>query len=518
MAGEQELYGSYVDAPAQAPKAKKQKAWAPRLNKTQQKIFDCPQFYILAYGEKGSGKSIGCLHALVRHCYEEDNALALIVAPQIRTGKEGVVYDLEWVLDIWKNGNIDKEGNRLDDGMGLEYTEASLDPQTKDRVLFIGNRHGGWSKVILISIPYAEVVAKRMKALSPSFVYADEFTELDSAEYFTYVAQQIGRRRGIKGPQQYYASTNPEGPSHWVYKVFFQDCVDQATGKRDPKYAVFHVPVSENADNLPDGYIENLKSLYKDPVDRKRLLHGEWIDRPSGDSIFKLYFHVEQHVRGDALVDEGILPVKGLPVIVSYDFGPVNFSAHFEQMIPTKDKGNIWTVFDELNLVGKYKPDFVIVPMLLAMMDEWAEYLGGASFVHIGDEAAWNQRRHDGSFDAQRFQDLSKGRIRIRACPKGKESVPARVQMTVAMLLSDLLYVSATCTKTIEMFRLLASEAPKDGKYDANVGFRPKRSPYLHAFDSFSYAPFYFQCNPAMFSVHTGQRETGGVFRVGNGG
>lgn len=513
-----EHYGSYVDDPSLPPKPTLKRKWEPLLNKTQKKIFNSLAKYVLAYGEKGSGKTVGGLHALVRHCYEEEGALALILAPQIRTGKEGVISDLEWVLDIWRNGNIGKDGNRVDEGMGLQYTESALDPQTKDRVIFIGNRHGGWSKVILISIPYAEVVAKRMKALSPSFVFADEFTELDGPEYFTYVAQQIGRRRGISGPQQYYAATNPEGPSHWAYKVFFDDPVDHETGERDPDYEVYHVPIAENSDNLPPGYLDGLKKLYRESTDKKRLLHGEWVDRPSGDSIFKNYFDVEGHVRGDAKVGEGILPVKGLPLIVSYDPGPVNFSVHFLQMIPTKDKGNIWIIFDELNLVGKYKPDYVVVKQVLAMMDDWSTEMGGASFIHIGDEAAWTHMRHDGSFDAKRIQDLSGGRIRIRGCPKGKESVPARVQMTISMLLSDSLYVSATCPKTIEMFRLLSSEPPKAGKYDANVGFRPKRSPYLHSFDSFSYAPFYFQCNPAAFMIRTGATRGGSVFRVGNGG
>ena len=54
--------------------------WLPSLTITQRKIFDDPAKYILAYGERGSGKtySLGG-HKLVRHCYENFNALALII-------------------------------------------------------------------------------------------------------------------------------------------------------------------------------------------------------------------------------------------------------------------------------------------------------------------------------------------------------------------------------------------------------------------------------------------------------
>lgn len=498
--------------------------WCPLLNTTQQKIFDDLAKYILSYGEKGSGKSIGGLFALVRHCYEEKDALALIIAPQIRTGKEGVIYDLMWVLDIWKNGNWDpnfpEDKRRLDDGMGLEFTEPSLDPQTKDRCIYIGNRWGGWSKVVLMSIPYAEVVEKRMKALSPSFVYVDEITELDAKDFFTYVAQQLGRRRGIRGPQQYMASCNPEGPSHWVYEVWWVDCVKD--GKRSKEYSVYHVPVKENYRNLPPGYVEGLMDLYKDPIDRARLLEGRWIDRPSGLSIFKNYFRPEIHIRPtpgspDAVKGFGLLPLRGFPIIMGYDPGPVNYSVHMLQMIPAREKV-IWTVFDELNFVGQFMPDTAVVPRILRRMAYWSNFLGGnPSFVHIGDESAFTHLRHDGSYDATRLLQLSNGKIRMRPCPKGKESVPQRAQMIITMLLTETLFVSNNCPRTIEMFRLLASEKPKNDKYDPNAGLTPKRSVYLHPFDSLSYPPYYFTLHPAAFALQTQGAPPTGVYGLGEG-
>ncbi len=506
--------------------------WCPDLNPTQQLIFDDLALYIIAYGEKGSGKSIGCYHALVRHCYEEDNALALLIAPQIRTGKIGALYDLEYVLDVWRNGNwADREQTvRSDAGMGLEYTSASLDPQTKDRCIWIGNRHGGWSQVILMSIPYAEVVEKRMKDLAPSFVLLSEITELENKKFFTFISQQLGRRRGIKGPQQYVCNCNPEGPSHWVYEVFWIDCVDQETGIRDKNYSVYHVKIHENRHNLPPGYIERLEALYKDPLDRQRLLDGQWVDRPTGEAIFRQYFRKEIHVRGDASKNIGLTPKKGFPVFIGYDPGPANFSVHFEQAIQTPNK-TIWIIFDELNFVGQYMPDFQVVPRVMERMAHWNKILGGARFVHIGDEASFTHRRPDGTYDATRLLELSKkwlaahtehaalGPIRMRPCPKGKESVPARVQMLINLFMDEALYVSAMCPKTVEMFRLIASDKPKEGKemkYDQNVGLIPKRSAYIHPLDSASFPPFYVTMNSSQFALQTAPVDSG-VFRAGGG-
>ena len=501
--------------------------WAPALNPTQQKIFDSVAKYVLAYGEKGSGKSYGCLHALVRHCYENKNAFALIIALTVFTGKEGALYQLEnSILPAWRDGNRypewingvkhPKSGELMDEGIGLQYTNAQQDPVTKDTVIWIGNRHGGWSKVIMRSIPYAAAVEPRTKGPEPSLVYVEELANASGPEYFTLVAAQLGRRSGIEGPQQYYASCNPEGPSNWVYKTWWVDCVNEENGRRDPDFEVHHVPITENIDRLPPGYVQRLYQLFKDPIERRRLIDGEWVDRPSGDSIFKNYFAVDLHQVGNALKGIGWIPIKGFPIIIGYDPGPVNFSIHLMQFIPTKQR-SIWIIFDELNFVGTYTPTFKVVPKLLKRMDYWNETVKTTfQFVHIADEAAFNQQRSDGSFDSAEIEKLGKGRIKLRSCPKGRESVPQRVQMTISMLLEEMLYISATCTKTLDMIRMLASKKAQPDKYEPNVGLIPVRSIYIHPFDSMTYPIFYFQLQPGKFPTPS-DLVTPQVYTAGSG-
>lgn len=520
MAGEDVDAGEELSPPDHAPTAVVDEFWEPDLNPTQRKIFDDTSLFILTSSEKSSGKTIGCLHKLVRHCYENFNAFAIIIAPTVFTGSEGAWGELErLVLPTWKEGNrhslLTKDlkpnplaGELKDNGIGLQFTDTRMDPLTKDKTIWIGNVHGGWSKVMLKSIPHGKMVSARLKGPTPSFVYVEELTDCESAEYFKVPAAQLGRRRDITGPQQFVASCNPKGPSHWVYKQWMEMCVVAKGGKvwhdgirRDSRFAYYHVPARENQHRLPPGYMENnVVLVYKDdPVEIMRLAQGVWVDRPDGEAIFRAVWDKNLHVVGDARRGTGIIPHRGHTIILGFDPGPANFCVSFMQLIPVKPKGKdeeqlVWLVFDEVNFVGKRVPYFQVVPVILQRMDFWRNHPKCSydyKFEHIIDEAAYTIDKA-GSCDAADIKRLSNDRIHPKPCPKGKDSKPARVRLVMEFLQQGTLFVSARCVKTIEMFEYLESEKAKDGEHDALQGFRPKRSIYLHPFDATSYPMFYY--------------------------
>lgn len=517
-----------IPPPKKTKQAEPSEGWWPDLNPSQKKAFDSTAKYVLLYGEKGSGKTISTLHALVRHCYMEKNALAMVVGLSIRTGKEGILYDLEnLVLPAWRDGNRAPEwingvknprgGELVDEGIGLQFTNSQQDPDTKDRVIWIGNRHGGWSKVMLVSIPYAEAVEARVKGPQPSFVVLEEITNMTSDEYFKFPAAQLGRRRDIEGPQQLYASCNPEGPSHWVYRTWFVDCVQEENGQRDPDYQVIHAPITENIDRLPPGYVDRLAKLFKDPIERQRLIDGVWVDRPSGTAIFKNFFMPELHQVGDALKGLGWKPFKSFPIVLGYDPGPVNFSIHFLQLVfCTQTARYRWYVFDELNFVGTYTPTPRVVSILLKRMDWWNEVCEHQfKYIHIGPEDAFNQQRSDGSYDALEIQKNGKGRIKLVSVPQAKQSVVARVQMTISKFLDETLIISATCGKTLQMLRSLSSKKAEAGKYEPNIGLNPVKSIYTHPFDSMSYPMYFFDLHPNMMMANSPTLITPEVYGAG---
>lgn len=452
--------------------------WHPDLNPTQQKIFDDSSRFVLGYGEKGSGKTIGFGHKVIRHAYENNNALVMILSPSIRTGAEGIWHDLETlVIPAWT------------EGIGLESSSAKLDPNTKDRHRWIGNRHGGWSKLLLISIPYAAAVETRIKGPAPSMIYVDELTQCDGKEYFTYPAAQLGRRRGIDGPQQYCASCNPEGPSHWVYRTFFEDCYDEDGGK-DEDFSVYHVPVTENVKRLPDGYVENLYRILKtDPVEKRRLIDGEWVDRPTGESLFKEYFVPEHHIKGEESKGTGLTPMPGFPITIGYDLGQVYSSISFMQMIPTQDK-TMWIIFDEMDYLGERHLYKRLAQEVCRRMDYWNRKVDHEfRYEHISDSSAINQWHPggEGSYDSWDFERYSNGRIKMIGCPKGSGSVEARIRILQTKLFNDEVYVSGVCRLTIDMLTHLESDKKNPTK--------PRRSKYIHKFDAVSYPMLKLELN-----------------------
>jgi hypothetical protein len=459
-------------------------SWKIPLGPAQREAFDNNTALFLVFdGERGSGKTWIALHKLVDHCYRELNALALIIVEVTSMAEEGGAwYKLNHeILPQWK------------EAIGLEFSEPGMHATSRKPFVWIENRHGTGSRVVCLSMPVDSYVADRIKGQEPSYIMVDEAQTLRSPTYFTSVVQQLGRRNNIEGKQQIVYCCNPDGPSHWLYHRFFEMPIDPETGEWNPDYARYHIPIKDNIHNLPPGYYDRvLEAVRGDPIEEARMVRGEWIDRPTGRAIFLDVYSEMLHVKGDAAANVGILPVKGIPVLVGYDLGPAHSSVHFIQRIPTGERP-VWIVFDELNFVSTYTPYRLIVPQVLKRMEYWDKLAGGGRkfyYDHFADSSAFNQVRGDGSFDVMVFQQVSAalGRpIRMRPAPKGPGSVMERVRLTMDMLQHQELAISATCVKTREMFRMLECK-PKGREYDPDSGMTPRKSPHLHVFDSMTYA------------------------------
>ena len=463
--------------------------WLPSLSKTHREIFDDSSRYILAYGERGTGKTyvLGG-HKLVRHCYENFNALALcVVGVKSQATMGGVWHKLETeILPLWS------------EGLGIRVTEARRDEQ-KNLYIDIENRYGGDSRVVVISVPYGAFIKDRIKGFEPSYVFIDELTNLDTSDYFNAVVQQIGRRPGIRGPQQYTAACNPDGPSHWVYKRFFETPYNE-DGEWDEDYSVYHLKIEENKDNLPAGYYDNvMAAVADDPIEEARMIRGEWIDRPLGDAIFRPYFLENLHMKGDAKHD--ILPNPDYPIICGWDPGAVNNAIIFLQCLVGSDKA-IWVCFDELIWINEKMPYTTMIPLVMRQMRYWNNKMDTKfTYEHISDNSAFNQfRAKTGSYDVRDIQQISAEKadsfdmepIRMKAAPKFSGSVEARVRLMISKLQQEEFVMSYRCSNLKKMFYNLVAEKPKSGKYDPSLPFKPRRSVYIHGFDALTYPILYY--------------------------
>lgn len=476
--------------PADSPHGNFYKPYRPLLNPIQGECYDGIKTHLFNFiwGERYSGKTFGGIHALVDHCRENANARALIIVLTKRQGEEGGVWHklCTSIRREWEEG-----GNAV-------FTEPRVNA-IKDVSMWVSNKYGGWSRIVLVSMPVESSIADRVKGTEWTFILLDEAQVLQSPTYFTAIVQQVGRDPNIPHQPVVYCA-NPAGQSHWLYERFFK--IPMEHGQWNPLYFVKHVPLSDNLHNVPKNYIDMLvEATRNDPIEFRRMVGGEWVDPMAGDALFRDDFHEELVMRGDPLHGIGLLPMKNFPVVVGWDIGAAHTSLQLQNYLPTKD-GIAWSVFDEMNYVDQYIPFPTLVPHVLRRMEYWKTMVGSdLPFVHVSDNSAFNQfRARDGSFDAKDIEDLSGGKIKLIECPKGNGSVEARVRITKEQLGKEALLLSAaTCPRTKEMF-LNLEEDPK-------ARMKPKRSRFLHSFDSLTYPQLYYHSGgvflrPRIGAVH----------------
>lgn len=453
------------------------KPYRPQMNPIQAYAFGEIQKHLfnLLYGERYSAKTTAGLFALVDHCRENFNARALLIIPTGRQGTEGGAWHK---LNTWVRHDYEKNGAAV-------FTDPK-ENKYKDLYIWISNRFGGWSRVVMLSMPFEGFVADRVKGMEPTFVLVDEAQGLTSDTYFKHLVQQLGRDPHVPHQPVVY-TCNPAGPSHWLYNRFFIMPVDQETGKWNDNYYVQHVPISDNKHNLPKYYWERLIDATKnDEVEYRRMILGEWVDAASGEAIFRNDYNETVHVRGDAIKNVGLIPIAGLPFILGFDLGSAHSAITYQQCIPTKDK-LVWIIFDEVVMIDRYMPYRRLVPIVLERLDYWNQRIGQSAEVRAisGDDTFNQWRAKEGSFDNLDVQELSAGRLRLVSAPKGPHTIETRVRLTREKLQGGELLVSAICTKIREMFHKL-EENPLN-----RLCPKPKTR-FGHPWDAASYPWLYY--------------------------
>jgi hypothetical protein len=145
--------------------------------------------------------------------------------------------------------------------------------------------------------------------LELSLAAIEELTENDDddAEAYIETTFRVGRLPHIKKPL-IISATNPDAPSHWVYKRFIEP---NSGGHKHPTR---HVYYSRTEDNpfLPPSYIEQLKR----DLDKKmalRMLFGQWIEIRQ-EVIYYAYDSSKQYSKTPWK------PPHGTVVQISFDF------------------------------------------------------------------------------------------------------------------------------------------------------------------------------------------------------
>lgn len=486
------------EPPTISPREKKSKPkveyWRPKLGPTGLEFLQDHTENILLHGPKGTMKSSIATNKIVLAMHENMNNLGLMISMFHSSSTEGGVWEklVNYVLPEWF------------DGIGLDFTEPKMDPKTKAMLIFIGNKFGGWSRIILKSLPpgsTAATLTSKAYGTEPGFVLFDELGLAEDPAYFTKISQQL-RRPNIPYPQFVGTCNPPElGEEHWLYDLFFTNPLEDPEAAKN--YKAIKIPMSENVWWTPEQIEKNKRRVMAecrfDPSAFERLIAGDWVARPIGNALFADIFYFNKHVVGDAKTGIGLLPVPGYPILISYDPGNVNSSITFQQVV-VKGGKLYWLWLDDIDYLGEKVLFRKIAWRVIERMKFWRETMKFPfQYLHIGDEAAINQyRASSGTYDMKEFEDAYNAvakennfqpepghdKIKVIGCPHGPGSVEARVHMTRSELADSTLLVSATARSSVSMFMHLP-ESPKE------PGKPHKTSKWRHKFDSGTYGRFY---------------------------
>ena len=235
---------------------------------------------VLLSGSIGSAKSLLMAHKAIKHCMQFPRARVLL-------GRRAMP-DLKSTI-------FKKTLEHLEEAL-IEDKDFTANHSTAS----ITFRNG--SEIITRS--WADKHYSKMRSLELSAACIEELSENDDEDKAAYIeiVSRIGRLSHV--PEKFIISaTNPDSPSHWIYKYFM---LDQSPTK--------HVYYSVTTDNkfLPPEYINKLKETF-DPKMVQRMIYGQWIDI-AGETIYYQYERPKQYKDYSYEVD------KSYPVRLCFDF------------------------------------------------------------------------------------------------------------------------------------------------------------------------------------------------------
>jgi len=480
------------------------KIWRPRMTKRQFDVFNEYSRYLLVEGCRKSGKSIGILHKIVRHCCENDGAVFAVVSFTKTTAKSG-----SWEELTKERGGIIDEW--ISAGMTSWVAKPGHQSDTKTAYCRIRSYNGGESEIQLHSIKSDDItkIEERFKDTNFSGVYIVEADKFKTATIFTALASQL-RSRMVPGNRlQMILDTNPpeEGEDHWLFDQFFKN--------PSPRHKTIHFNIEDNT-FLSDDEKQTLYQLYShDQALLDRYYYGKWVkDHRRG--IFSKEFREEFHVIGE-IAPEGVEESELLrphsncwEIHAGFDLGDVNNAI----VIGVPRIIGESTGYDIIDEIVYRKDQRVSLDRLCdefcEKMDYWENWMrvrysrDRVRWMFYSDSSSLRFKSSIQSNEATVIYKRTNGRVNLIGVPKGAGSVANRIRMIRRMLFDGHLYVSALCPHMVDCLKYM-----RRGTGHAQID---PEDPRKHVFDALTYMISYGR--PAMFDAEDPTAEKGVVTTI----
>lgn len=234
--------------------------------------------YLLS-GSVGSAKSLLLIHVALTHCLFYPGARFCLVR---RRGPDMMSTVVPKLLAHMAD---------FEEGEDYEFYRTA-------RLIEFNNG----SQIILKS--WDDKHFTRMRSMELSAAGVEELTE-NEGRYETGYQELFARVGRVSHVQERFvlSATNPDSPSHWVYRRFIE--------APTPYRKVFYSLTSDNP-FLPAGYVEGIKQNF-DAKMVQRMLYGQWVEIAS-ERIYHAYEQDRNFIRQTYTVN------PSHPIMLSWDF------------------------------------------------------------------------------------------------------------------------------------------------------------------------------------------------------
>lgn len=292
-------------------------------------------------GPFGSGKSVGCVIALLKHAMEQEPD-----ANGVRHTRFAIIRNTYKML---QDTTLKTVFEWLPNGVAGVY-KATKNVYELDFQLGDGTRLKSEWLFRALDTPDD---AKNLLSLELTGAWVNEYREIRS-EVFINLLGRVGRYPSPKTVRPTWfgviMDTNPPATSSYWYRFFeegvseeVQELLDQISDGR-PLARLFKQPSglaqdAENVENLPPNYYATLLAMNQDksPEWVKVHVHGEYGYVQDGLPVYP-EFNQDFHI-----AKEKLLPVPGKPVTIGMDFGLQPAAVMYQQ----NAKGQ-WVILSEL--------------------------------------------------------------------------------------------------------------------------------------------------------------------------
>jgi PBSX family phage terminase large subunit len=460
--------------------------YTPNVSDRQLDILNDYHRFLLVHGPRKSGKSVGILHKIVRHCVENKGAQVAIVARSKTTSQAGV-----WKLLTNPSYGIIATWIKETGGL-VQWVQTPRHQQdTKTAFCTIRNMYGGESEIQLhsINVETLNAAEDRFKDTSFSMIYIVEADKFKTRVVYDTLTAQL---RSMVVPfdlQQIILDTNPpdEGDTHWLHDVFFKTPTEN--------HNQIFVPLDDNPyldprekDALYDAYKHDENML-------ARYFYGKWV-KTSDDAIFSdvwnEYYHlVEVVMDGPELDNATILrPNEEVWMMESgWDLGDVNSAVTIGFHTVSGSK-IVYHVIDELVYKNSRVHLTEIAEEFMEKQAYWNSWMlrkhnTTPSWTYFSDTSSLRFKSSIAGDEAAVLYRHTDGVIRLSGVKKGANSVAKRVDLLKRMLHSGELFVSGLCQHTVDMLRFVKPPPASERRRATDV--MSSTDPHKHVFDALTY-------------------------------